>query len=43
LVYCEEYRTRQEAVKREKQIKSWKSRKAIEQLVKTKDECGSIE
>jgi len=36
LVYSEEHETRHEAVKREKQIKSWKSRKAIEQLIKTK-------
>jgi len=43
LVYSEEHETRQEAVKREKQIKSWKSRKAIEQLVRRKDESGSKE
>ena len=33
LVYQEEFATRSEAVKRERQIKSWKDRKMIEQLV----------
>ena len=33
IVYIEEYSTRGEAMKREKQIKSWKSRKAIEKLI----------
>ena len=33
LIYQEEYPTRSEAVKRERQIKSWKDRKMIEKLV----------
>jgi putative endonuclease len=33
LVYREEYNTRSEAVKRERQIKSWKDRSMIERLV----------
>ncbi len=40
LVYSEEHETRKEAVKRERQIKSWKSRKAIEQLIKTRIDDG---
>jgi len=36
LVYSEVYETRKEALKREKQIKSWKSRKAIGQLIESK-------
>ncbi len=34
LKFYEEFNTRQEALKREKQIKSWKSRKLIEKLIK---------
>ena len=34
LVYTEEYQTREEAYARERQIKRWKSRVKIEQLVK---------
>ena len=33
LVYLEFYETRSEVVKRERQIKGWKSRKAIERLL----------
>ena len=33
LKYSEEYVTKSEAVKREKEIKSWKSRKMIEKLI----------
>jgi len=33
LVYQEEYDTRSEAVRRERQIKSWKDRSLIERLV----------
>jgi putative endonuclease len=33
LVYRENYATRAEAVRRERQIKSWKDRKMIQQLV----------
>jgi len=33
IVYKEEYSTRSDAVKREKQIKSWKSRKCIQKLI----------
>ncbi len=33
LVYSESYETRSQAMVREKQIKSWKSRKAIEELI----------
>jgi putative endonuclease len=36
LVYSEVYETRKEAMMREKQIKRWKSRKAIEQLIESK-------
>ena len=35
LVHAEMFLTRSEAMKREKQIKSWKSRKAIEKLIGT--------
>ena len=35
LVYCEEYRTRAEAVAREKQLKAMKSRAYLERLVET--------
>ena len=31
--YTEEYKTKEEAMKREKQIKNWKSRKLIEKLI----------
>jgi putative endonuclease len=34
LVYIEEYKDRIEAMKREKQIKSWKKRCLIEKLIK---------
>ncbi|MDD5625591.1 MAG: GIY-YIG nuclease family protein [Patescibacteria group bacterium] len=34
LVYKESFNTRSEAVKREQQLKSWKSRKALEKLIK---------
>ncbi len=33
LVYKEEYNTKSEAIKRENEIKSWKSRKMIEDLI----------
>jgi putative endonuclease len=33
LVYCEEYATRADAMRRERQIKSWKDRDMIAQLV----------
>jgi putative endonuclease len=33
LVYSETYRTRSEAVRRERQIKSWKDREMVERLV----------
>ena len=33
LVYQEEFKTKSEAMKREKEIKSWKSRKIIEKLI----------
>ncbi len=33
LVYTEEYATRSEAMTREKEIKLWKSRKAIERII----------
>jgi putative endonuclease len=36
IVYIENYNTKQEALFREKQIKSWKSRVKIEELIKTK-------
>jgi len=35
LVYSEEYATRAEAMRRERQIKSWKDRRMIQQLVGT--------
>lgn len=34
LVYLEEYKSRSEAINRESQIKSWKKRSAIENLIK---------
>ncbi len=33
LVYCENYKTRSDSVKRERQIKSWKDTDAIKQLI----------
>ena len=33
LIYFEEYKTRRETMARERQIKSWKSRKAINRLI----------
>ncbi|RTL60734.1 MAG: GIY-YIG nuclease family protein [Sphingobacteriales bacterium] len=33
IVYTEKYSTKQEAYKREREIKSWKSRKRVEALV----------
>ena len=33
IVYKEQFSTKQEAMQREKQIKSWKSRKLIERLI----------
>ena len=33
LVYRESFQTRREAVKRERQLKSWKSQKALEKLI----------
>jgi len=36
LIYKEDYLTFKEAFKREKQIKSWKKRRAIENLIKRK-------
>jgi putative endonuclease len=35
LVYTEEYATKSEALEREHRIKSWKSRKMIERLIRT--------
>jgi putative endonuclease len=35
LVYTEKYTTKSEALKHERKIKSWKSRKMIEQLIKS--------
>lgn len=35
LVYCEKFKTRVEAIRRERQIKGWKSRKMIEKLVRS--------
>ena len=35
LAYVEEYPSRGEAMKRERQIKNWKSRKAIQNLINT--------
>jgi putative endonuclease len=37
LVYHEEYEDKQDALKREMQIKSWKSRKLFEILINSKD------
>ncbi|MBI3559178.1 GIY-YIG nuclease family protein [Candidatus Gottesmanbacteria bacterium] len=34
LIYCEEYNTLSQARKREYQLKSWKKRKAIENLIR---------
>ena len=34
LIYKEGFQTRSAAVKREQQLKSWKSRKALERLIK---------
>lgn len=34
LIYKEEYSTLKEAINRERQIKSWKKRRAIERLIK---------
>lgn len=34
LIYSEKFETRSEAMKREKQIKSWKNRKLILELIK---------
>jgi len=33
LKYCEHFKTKLEALKREKEIKNWKSRKLIEKLI----------
>ena len=33
LLYCEEYKSKREALCREKQLKRWKSRKRIENLI----------
>ena len=33
LVYSEDFHTKEEAYKREREIKSWKSRKLIEKLI----------
>ncbi|MEN9975852.1 MAG: hypothetical protein RIR36_12 [Bacteroidota bacterium] len=37
IVYSESYSTKFEAMTREKQIKSWKSRSKIQQLINSKD------
>jgi putative endonuclease len=37
IVYTETYSSKEEAVKRELQIKSWKSRKKIQELIINKD------
>ena len=37
MVYSETYDTKPEALAREKQIKSWKSRSKIQQLISNKD------
>ena len=43
LVYSEKFETRSEAVIRERQIKSWKSRRSIEELIGRVPACrGSI-
>lgn len=42
LVYKEEYPTLKEAMKRERQIKSWKSRDSIEKLIKRNLSSGAI-
>ena len=34
IVYTEQFQTKQEAMKREKQIKSWKNRQLIEALIR---------
>jgi len=34
IVYSEQFANREEAYQRERQIKSWKSRKAIEELIR---------
>jgi putative endonuclease len=41
LKYYEAYSTKEEALNREKQIKNWKSRKLIEQLIKKNRIVGS--
>ena len=35
IVYTEQYATKREAYARERQVKSWKSRKRIEELIKS--------
>ena len=35
LIYSEEYETRSNAMRRERELKSWKDRKMIENLVRT--------
>ena len=42
LVYTEEFRDKQEAYRREREVKSWKSRRMIENLIgKVSQEVGS--
>ena len=47
IVYCEEYESRSEAVKRELEIKSYKSGIKFKELLKRRDgrvvECGGLE
>lgn len=38
--YFEEYKTKTEALKREKQIKNWKNTRAIENLIKRTNESS---
>ena len=37
IIYTEKFDSRSEAIHREQQIKKWKSRKAIQKLIKSKD------
>lgn len=42
LIYYEEFKTKSEAIKREKYLKSFKSKKVIEKLVKRSSNDGLI-
>ena len=39
LVYSEEYESRSDAVRRENELKSWKSRKRLEKLIAIKEKA----